>query len=186
MSLICHVRPSEDNASTMLYRRACMLWIISRSFFSPHFDISITLVIINLAFIKLFSRILVVHSVLLCNFQSGLSITLAFGEMASIVLLPKSLLSVELWKHLPPAQWGLSVMSLIVFFFGDLLHSSYKVSVINYCCFRLTACSTLLAHYSNRFFLFRDILNCCIGYAQCLSNGSHRFFSASKWLTFPP
>ena len=46
-----HASPSHDTSSTVLQRWACMFWIMSKSLLSPHFGLSITLVVDKLSLI---------------------------------------------------------------------------------------------------------------------------------------
>lgn len=80
-----------------------------------------------------------------------------------------------------------SVFWILLLIFTDCCflifpRSSHNVYIINYCYFPCPICSMSVAQYSSSYFIFQDISNRCVGYAQYLSIGADRcsfFFSFS-------
>lgn len=118
---------------------------------------------------------MVAHSLLLCNFQSDLPITLAFGGMASVVML-----FFEIWvmKTITPAQWRLLVMSLTVVFVAFFPALTRFLSSI----VAFFLCRPVLRFLLNR---PRDFF---IGYTQCFPKALIDFptFLSFKMTCFSP
>lgn len=120
---------------------ACMLWIMSGSFLSPHFGL----------WRYLGSRISLSH-LYICEFQFGpliLSANESFIScgMASLFVLLKTALNKELW-YLHPCTVEV-VVGVTDCCFWVFLHSSHFGSVINCCYFLWPTCSVSRCWYTS-------------------------------------